>query len=372
MHTGWALFLLFCIKLCSATTPVIPTCTGCPPAVIIIEASTSSASRCCDPLCHQCIGGIPPLVSATCTGEYCPCKGCVCCYTSTVYVATTTTCVEHFTTISTNISTWTVNYFVNELLTTTFTFTFTQRDTRVYTDTETITETVDNTSVSTSTTVETSIQVSTFFLTTSTLIENSISSVTVLSETLPDIFESTAVITITAIDDTVPSDLAMQTIYFTVFDGTTIVSSSFLGATETSVNTNLITTDSASISVTDAATASIPFADVAYATSEVFDTLTVDLTASDFTDITDGTTTSFETSTIVVTGDTVTTDSGFSTQLTTTNVNVIFDQITITVTTTDVVAILVATLDETVTPDLSTSFVTISATETSFSTFAEN
>lgn len=64
---------------------------------------------CCDSSCPKCLGGIPPrpgsnhcmfgCPSGGCAGS-CPCDQCICCYTTTKYIKSETTCLD-FTTIQT-------------------------------------------------------------------------------------------------------------------------------------------------------------------------------------------------------------------------------------------------------------------------------
>jgi hypothetical protein len=64
---------------------------------------------CCDSSCPKCLGGIPPrpgsnqcmlgCPSGGCAGS-CPCDQCICCYTTTNYITSETTCLD-FTTIQT-------------------------------------------------------------------------------------------------------------------------------------------------------------------------------------------------------------------------------------------------------------------------------
>lgn len=64
---------------------------------------------CCDSSCPKCLGGLPPrpgsnqcqfgCPSGGCAGS-CPCDQCVCCYTTTKYITSETTCLD-FTTVQT-------------------------------------------------------------------------------------------------------------------------------------------------------------------------------------------------------------------------------------------------------------------------------
>lgn len=144
-------------------------CTSCLPSIIVVKATTSRATNCCDFRCPLCNGGLPAPVGTECFGERCPCRNCVCCYTETVYEAVTRTCIALEETTSTSISTWTVSFYSNTLVSTTRTFTFTQLDTVLYSVTEVSTTTVDTpTTVTRGTTVTTTL-ISTFYLDTSVI-----------------------------------------------------------------------------------------------------------------------------------------------------------------------------------------------------------
>ena len=172
----------------SAQTITPSVCTFCPPVIIIINQQTTNSTNCCDPLCPQCVSGVPPI--ANCTGPKCPCRDCVCCYTLTVYEATTTTCTETVTESSLSVSTWTVSSFVNTLVSVTFPITFTQLDTVFYTTTQTFSATATDTTTTTTKVTTTFTSISTFYLTTvSTTVSNTFKSESVVGAGTADITE---------------------------------------------------------------------------------------------------------------------------------------------------------------------------------------
>lgn len=191
---------------------------------------------CCDPSCPKCRGGATPIpgggCSAGCNGQcpgYCPCDECACCYTSTVFTTSYTTCVNVQVQRNTITRTSLIQSYSTSVVTVTSMIVLTVSDIYQFTSIQTFTSTIPSTSTTISTSISTSV-ISSFV---------GVTTVTICS-TLYDRSTSSFAITTTPAVTVTQDDGSRTSVLLVITEGTTIPAST-ITFTSTPLNPGTLT-----------------------------------------------------------------------------------------------------------------------------------
>jgi len=177
------LLLLLFLRSSSLAAPVICCNSLCPACILPNTTSTVS---------HTAIRVINDGCRAVGT-QRCPCANCLCCYTHTLLVPTTTTCTEILTEEFISTDTLTLTSFAGSMVTEFFEITFTARDTIIYSISTILTDTTNMTVTTTETATETTFTSSTYYQITSTVVDSTTETTTTETETETEISTSTVI-----------------------------------------------------------------------------------------------------------------------------------------------------------------------------------